>query len=67
MGFTVLPSSANFLLVQVGNGSIIRDKLLQQGLVVRDCTSFGIADCIRIGIRCLPDCERLAAAMEKIL
>ena len=67
LGFTVLPSSANFLLVQVGNGSIIRDKLLQRGLVVRDCTSFGIADCVRIGIRCLPDCERLAAAMEEML
>ena len=60
---TVLPSSANFLLVQVGNGTIMRDKLLQRGLVVRDCASFGIADCIRIGIRSLPDCERLAAAM----
>ncbi|MDA0733928.1 MAG: histidinol-phosphate transaminase [Chloroflexi bacterium] len=63
LGFTVLPSSANFLLVQVGNGTIMRDKLLQRGLVVRDCASFGIADCIRIGIRALPDCQRLAAAM----
>jgi len=66
LGFTVLPSSANFLLVRVGNGTIMRDKLLQLGLVVRDCTSFGIADCIRIGIRSLPDCERLAAAMAEV-
>lgn len=67
LGFTVLPSSANFLLVQVGNGTIMRDKLLRQGLVVRDCTSFGIADCIRIGIRALPDCQRLVKAMEGAL
>jgi histidinol-phosphate aminotransferase len=66
LDYTVLPSSANFLLVRVGNGTIMRDRLLQQGLVVRDCTSFGIADCIRVGIRPRPDCERLAAAMADV-
>jgi histidinol-phosphate/aromatic aminotransferase/cobyric acid decarboxylase-like protein len=65
LGFPVLPSSANFLLVPVGNGTIMRDQLLQRGLVVRDCTSFGLADCIRIGLRSQPDCERLAAAMAE--
>jgi histidinol-phosphate aminotransferase len=64
--FPVLPSSANFLLVPVGSGTIMRDQLLQRGLVVRDCTSFGLADCIRIGLRSRPDCERLAAAMAEV-
>ena len=94
--FPVLPSSANFLLVPVGNGTMMngtgmngtrmngtrmngtrmngtgmngtrmRNQLLQRGLVVRDCTSFGLADCIRIGLRSLPDCERLAAAMAEL-
>jgi histidinol-phosphate aminotransferase len=66
LGFKVMPSSANFLLVQVGNGAIMRGKLIRRGLVVRDCASFGLPDCIRIGIRSLPDCQCLVGAMEDI-
>jgi histidinol-phosphate aminotransferase len=67
LGFIVLPSTANFLLVQVGNAAAMRDKLMRRGLFVRDCASFGLPDCIRIGIRPLPDCERLAEAMEEVV
>jgi histidinol-phosphate aminotransferase len=66
LGFAVMPSSANFLLVQVGNGAVMRQKLIRRGLVVRDCASFGLSDCIRIGIRSLPDCQRLVRAMAEI-
>lgn len=66
LDFPALPSSANFLLVPVGSGTMMREQLLQRGLVVRDCTSFGLADCVRIGLRSLPDCERLAAAMDEV-
>ncbi len=65
-GYTVLPSAANFLLVEVGNGTMMREGLLRQGLVVRDCASFGLPDYIRIGIRPEPDCQRLAEAMEAL-
>ena len=67
LGFKVLPSSANFLLVQVGNGLTIRNQLLHRGIVVRDCASFGLPECIRIGIRALPDCQRLVKAMQEAL
>jgi histidinol-phosphate aminotransferase len=63
LGYTVLPSSANFLLVRVGNAAALRERLLRHGQVVRDCSSFGLPDCIRIGIRALTDCQRLVAAM----
>ena len=66
MGFSVQPSAANFLLVKVGNGTIMRDKLLERALVVRDCNSFGLPDCIRIGVRSLPDCQRLITAMAEV-
>jgi histidinol-phosphate aminotransferase len=62
-GYTVLPSAANFLLVEVGNGTMMREQLLRHGLVVRDCGSFGLPQCIRIGIRAESDCDRLAEAM----
>lgn len=67
MGFQVLPSSANFLLISVGDGALWRDKLMPLGIFVRDCASFGLPDCIRIGIRAMADCERLTAAVQKLI
>ena len=64
--FVVSPSSANFLLVRVGDGASWRRKLMGQGLCVRDCASFGLPEYIRIGIRSLPDCRRLADAMNEL-
>ena len=64
LGLEVLPSAANFLLISVGDASSWRDRLMQQGIFVRDCTSFGLPDCIRIGIRAMPDCRRLVAAAK---
>lgn len=59
MGFKVLPSAANFLLVEVGDATSLAGILMRRGMFVRDCTSFGLPDCIRIGIRAMPDCRRL--------
>ena len=66
LGFTVRPSTANFLLVEVGDGAEWRDRLMRRGLFVRDCASFGLDDCIRIGIRPLADCQRLVAAIQEM-
>lgn len=66
IGYAALPSAANFLLAEVGNGAAVRDKLMPRGLFVRDCASFGLPDCIRIGIRAMPDCQRLIAALREL-
>ena len=63
LGFFVPPSAANFLLVKVGDATGCSDKLIRKGLAVRDCTSFGLPEYIRVGIRPLADCQRLAEAM----
>ena len=67
MGFRPLPSTANYLLVEVGNGSEWREKLMRRGIFVRDCASFGLPDCIRVGIRAISDCRRLVEAMNSEL
>ena len=64
LGLEVPASEANFLLVKVGDAASWRAGLLKQGIVVRDCTSFGLPQYIRIGIRKLEDCQRLAATVE---
>jgi len=59
-GLRVVMGAANFLLVDVGDARAVRRRLLEQRLCVRDCASFGVPRYIRIGIRTLPDCRRLA-------
>jgi histidinol-phosphate aminotransferase len=66
LGFTVPPSAANFLLIRVGDAASWRDRLARRGLFVRDCTSFGLPQYIRIGIRPLADCRRLVEAMAEL-
>ena len=66
LGYGVMPSAANFLLVSVGDGAALRERLRRRGLFVRDGASFGLPDCIRIGVRPLSDCQRLAAALGEV-
>ena len=68
LGLPPVPSSANFLLVNVGNARELRNKLLKRHrIIVRDCASFGLPSHIRIGIRTKEDCERLVAALRDTL
>ena len=60
----LLPSTANFLLVEVGDAAAMHDQLMRRGIFVRDCASFGLPDCIRVGIRPLADCQRLVEAIQ---
>ena len=67
LGFTVHPSRANYLMIDVGDAAHWRERLMRRGLFVRDCASFGLPTCIRVGIRPLADCRSLADAMEELL
>ena len=66
LGIRCYPAEANFVLAQVGDAASLRDRLARRGLFVRDCTSFGLPDCIRIGLRPVADCILLADAMADI-
>lgn len=41
-------SAGNFVLAEVGDASAVADELQERGVIVRDCTSFGLPECIRI-------------------
>jgi threonine-phosphate decarboxylase len=56
------PSDANFLLIRRAPG--LRDQLARQGVLVRDTTSFGIPDGVRIAVPDAAGFQQLAAALE---
>jgi histidinol-phosphate aminotransferase len=64
LGYSVHPAAANFVLVHVGDASTFRRTLLQKGIVVRDCTSFGLPAHVRIACRLPAECLRLLDALR---
>ncbi len=66
LGIEAPNSEANFILVKVGDAAKWRSLLLTKGIVVRDCTSFGLPEYIRVGILPIGDCQRFTAAMAEV-
>ena len=63
----VHPGAANFLLLRTGDATGTRLALLRRGIAVRDCTSFGLPDHIRVGVRTPPENQRLRDAISAVL
>ncbi len=66
LDFALVPSSTNFFLVRVVNAKAFRTALLRHGILVRDCTSFGLPEYIRIAPRTMPECEKLIATLRTL-
>jgi histidinol-phosphate/aromatic aminotransferase/cobyric acid decarboxylase-like protein len=65
LGLAPAPSSTGFVVVRTGGARALRDRLLaRHHLLVRDCTSFGLPDHIRLAARSAGDRARLAAALR---
>jgi threonine-phosphate decarboxylase len=57
---------ANFVLIRVRDGASVRTKLLERGIAVRDCASFGLPAYIRVGVRSPADCEQLVRVLQEV-
>jgi len=66
LGFQPLPSDTNFFLMKVGDVKGFRAALLKHGILVRDCTSFGLPEYIRIAPRPIPACRKLISALKML-
>ena len=66
LGWAPLPSAVHFFLMQVGEGAALRRALLQQGILVRDCASFGLPGYVRIATRRPEENARLLEALRVV-
>lgn len=67
-GIECAPSEANFVLARVGAASEFRARLLAgSGIVVRDATSFGLADWIRVALPPESELGRVTTALDAAL
>ncbi len=62
-----VPSSANFILVQVGDGQKVFAELQKLGVIVRPMAGYQMPEWIRISIGSPNENERCLAALQKVL
>ena len=67
LGIPTNASAANFILARVGDAPGLRSALLRRGIAVRDCTSFGLPQFVRIAARRRDECVRLVSALKEAL
>jgi threonine-phosphate decarboxylase len=66
LGYPALPTATPYALVQVTDTATWRERLLFQGVQVRDCASFGLPQYARIAARRPEENERLLSAVKDI-
>ena len=67
MGLEYVPSFANFVLVNVGDGDAIFHSLLRQGIIVRAMASYKLPGWIRVSVGTMEQNRRLAAALAGLM
>ncbi len=68
LGFKVHPTAGNFVLVDVGgNGQLVYERLLRQGVIVRPVAGYGLPNALRITVGTAEQNERLIAALATVM
>ncbi|MFB6228183.1 MAG: histidinol-phosphate transaminase [Halobacteriales archaeon] len=60
-------SHGNFVLADVGDAAAVSDALEARGVIVRDCTSFGLPACVRITCGSEADTKRAVSEANGVL
>ena len=67
LGLEVRESPANFLMVRVGRATEVARALRERGIRVRDCTSFGLPEWLRLSAQREEAIRALLLALEEVL
>jgi len=67
LGLTFVPSAANFILVRVGQGLTVYERLLKRGVIVRPMDGYGLPEYLRVTIGLPEENRRFVEALESVL
>jgi histidinol-phosphate aminotransferase len=66
-GLKFVPSVANFILVEVGDGDRVFKEMLQQGVIVRAMRSYKLPEWVRISIGTPAQNQRCLEVLDQVL
>jgi threonine-phosphate decarboxylase len=70
-GFVPIHSDTNFILVDLKGFGLrsaeLTERMLRHGIIIRDCTSFGLENHIRVAVRKRNENRRLIAAFSSVI
>ena len=70
-GFKPYPSDVNYILVDVNefaiNSTELTERMLRQGIIIRECSSFGLENHIRVAVRKRKENMRLIRAFSSVI
>jgi histidinol-phosphate aminotransferase len=67
MQIPFVPGTANFVMVRVGDGHAIFNKLLKQGVIVRPLKGYNLPEWVRISVGTMEENKSLVAALKKAI
>jgi histidinol-phosphate aminotransferase len=67
LGLPVVPSWANFLLIEVGDGAAVYAALLRHGVIVRPMAIYRFPRHIRVTVGTMAECRRFVTSLETVL
>jgi len=67
LGLPYVPASANFILVKVGNGRVVFNRLMREGVIVRPMDAYGLPQYVRITVGKSVENKRCISALDSVL
>lgn len=67
MGLEYVPSHANFILVKVGDGNTVFQKMLDKGVIVRAMAEYKLPEWVRISVGTMEQNLRCIATLREVL
>jgi histidinol-phosphate aminotransferase len=67
MKIPFVPGVANFVMVNVGDGHAVFEKLLRESIIVRPLKGYNLPEWIRISVGTMDENKKLVAALKKLM
>ena len=66
LGCRTFDSAGNFVLCEVGDGTAVAEAAKREGVIVRDTTSFGLPECVRVTCGTREGTERAVEVLNDV-